>query len=65
MKFPDTEVNHYSIGVNTATLFAVSLLWGHMLGLITWWALPLTVLLALVGYGTEIQERKQRNTISL
>jgi len=36
------------------SLAAVSLLWGHMLGLVTWWALPITILLFAIGYGSEI-----------
>jgi hypothetical protein len=65
MKLPNRDIftreesSHNSIGINTFSLFAVSLLWGHMLGLVTWWALPITVFLALVAYGTEISKRKE------
>jgi len=65
MKLPNRDIftreesSHNSIGINTFSLFAVSLLWGHMLGLVTWWTLPITVFLALVAYGTEISKRKE------
>lgn len=65
MKLPNTDIftreesSHNSIGINTFSLLSVSLLWGHMLGLVTWWCLPITVILALVGYGTEISKRKE------
>jgi hypothetical protein len=30
-----------------------------MLSLVSWWWLPVTVILALVGHGTEISKRKE------
>jgi hypothetical protein len=65
MKLPNTDIftkeesSHNSVGLNTFGLLSVSLLWGHMLSLVSWWWLPVTVLLALVGYGTEISKRKE------
>ena len=65
MKLPNTDIfkneesSHNSIGLNTFGLLSVSLLWGHMLSLVSWWWLPVTVILALVGYGTEISKRKE------
>jgi hypothetical protein len=71
MKLPDNmltkESSHVSNGVNTFTLLGISLVWGHMLSLISPWFLPLTVISIMVGYGTEIQERKKSSgkTLSL
>lgn len=45
---------------NVVSLGAISLTWGHMLGLISPWFLPLTLLLYIIGYGSEI-----RNVIEL
>tara|TARA_R110000868_G_scaffold270165_1_gene529544 strand:- start:412 stop:609 length:198 start_codon:yes stop_codon:yes gene_type:complete len=41
---------------NVFSLGAISLTWGHMLGLISIWFLPLTILMYLVGYGSEIRK---------
>ena len=41
--------------LNVMSLGAISLTWGHMLGLVSLWLLPLTVLLYIVGYGSEIR----------
>jgi hypothetical protein len=42
------------------------MLWAHFAGHLTWWAFPLTIIAALIGYGTEVTERKSRNqTLSL
>ena len=62
MKMPDLnrESSHSSNGINTLTLTGVSLLWGHMLSLITPWLLPLTVLCLLAGYGTEVRKRQKQ-----
>lgn len=69
MKLPSNvftkESSHYSVGLNTFSLLGVSLVWGHMLNLISLWFLPLTIISLLVGYGTEMQERKKNTTLSL
>ena len=70
MKLPGKKIltedsSHYSVGLNTFSLLGISLLWGHMLGLVSWWFLPLTVFATLVGYGTEITPRKKSQTLSL
>jgi hypothetical protein len=39
---------------NAFTLAALSFTWAHFLGLISPWFIPLTILLFLVGYGSEI-----------
>ena len=63
MKIPDymkdmnKESSHKTMGVNTMSLAGLSLLWGHMLSYVSWWALPLTVLLLIAGFGNEIRKR--------
>tara|TARA_Y100000593_G_scaffold64461_1_gene118993 strand:- start:64 stop:309 length:246 start_codon:yes stop_codon:yes gene_type:complete len=44
--------------LNVFSLCGVSMLWGHMLGLLNLWFLPLTILLVLIGYGSEINKEK-------
>ena len=41
--------------LNVMSLGAISLTWGHMLGLVSLWLLPLTVLLYAIGYGSEVR----------
>ena len=64
MKLPNNlltkESSHYSVGVNTFSLLGISLVWGHMLSLISLWFLPLTIISLMIGYGSEVQERKTR-----
>lgn len=52
------ESSHVTRGLNTLSLVTVSLLWGHMLGLVSWWLLPVTVLIGMAAYGCEIHPRK-------
>lgn len=62
MKLPEylnKESTHTSYGLNTMSLTGVSLLWGHMLDLISLWFLPLTFLIIMVGFGNELQLRKK------
>ena len=65
MKLPNTDIfknedsSHTSQGLNTLGLLSISLLWGHMLSLVSWWWVPVTIMLALSGYGTEISKRKE------
>lgn len=40
---------------NVFTLGAISFTWAHFLGLISLWFLPLTVLLYVLGYGSEVK----------
>lgn len=44
--------------LNVFSLVGVSLVWGHMLGLINLWFLPLTLIAIMVGYGSEINKEK-------
>jgi hypothetical protein len=67
MKLPDRNIltqdsSHYSVGINTFSLLGISLVWGHMLSLLSLWFLPATVIALLIGYGTEITPRKKSTT---
>jgi hypothetical protein len=56
MRLPTKKV---ASGLNTMTMTGVSLLWGHMLGLINpWWGI-LTVFCLLIGMGNEIIAKKE------
>ena len=60
MKLPEylnKESTHVTPGVNTMSLIGLSLMWGHMLGFISLWFLPLTILTLLAGFGNEIRKR--------
>jgi len=60
MKIPESwkaESSQKTLGVNTMSLLGLSLLWGHMLNLISLWFLPLTVITLLAGFGNEIRKR--------
>ena len=60
MKIPDTwkkESTHATLGVNTMSLVGLSLMWGHMLSMISLWFLPLTIISLLAGFGTEVRKR--------
>jgi hypothetical protein len=48
--------------LNVASLGAISLTWGHMLGLVSIWLLPLTVLLYVIGYGSELRNVTELNS---
>lgn len=69
MKLPDNmltkESSHQTVGLNTFSLWSTVMLWAHLVGHLTWWALPLTLIAGLIGYGTEIQERKKPTTKTL
>ena len=61
MKLPEyinKESSHKTLGVNTMSLVGLSLMWGHMLSLISLWLLPLTILSLLAGFGNEIRKRE-------
>lgn len=59
------ESSHQTVGLNTFSLLGISLVWGHMLSLISLWWLPLTIAAIMIGYGSEIQPRKKPTTLSL
>lgn len=69
MKLPKNllaeESSHQTVGLNTFSLLGVSLVWAHLLSLLSLWWLPLTIVCLMVGYGTEIQPRKKPQTLSL
>ena len=60
MKLPESltkESTHQTFGVNTMSLIGLSLVWGHMLDLISLWFLPLTIISLLAGFGNEVRKR--------
>ena len=60
MKLPEymnKESSHVTLGVNTMSLIGLSLVWGHMLNLISLWFLPLTIISLLAGFGNEVRKR--------
>jgi hypothetical protein len=63
--FLNKESSHYSVGLNTFSLWSTVMLWAHFAGHLTWWAFPLTLVAALIGYGTEIVERKKSSSLGL
>ena len=56
-EYLNKESSHKTLGVNTMSLVGLSLMWGHMLSLISIWFLPLTILSLLAGFGNEIRKR--------
>ena len=50
--------------LNVFSLGAISLTWGHMLGMISLWLLPLTVLMYVIGYGSEIRNVTELKSFS-
>jgi len=43
------------------TFTGVSLLWGQMLGLISVWFTPLTIITLLIAYGSEVNNKHAIN----
>ena len=66
MRIP-TDTHFITKGINTFSLLGLSLVWGHMLELISLWFLPLTILSILVGYGSEInnKDKFKKQTLDL
>jgi len=56
MKLPTEKI---STALNTFTLTGISMIWGHMLGLISIWLLPVTLLSIIIGYGSEIRVKHE------
>jgi hypothetical protein len=50
--------------LNVFSLTAISMIWGHMLGLLNLWFLPLTFCMFLVGYGSEINKEKPEQKLT-
>lgn len=57
------DSSHMTIGLNVFSLITAVLLYGHIAGLLTWWALPITIFTCLIAYGSEIQPRKNSTNI--
>jgi hypothetical protein len=50
--------------LNVFSLGAISLTWGHMLNLISLWFLPLTFMMYVIGYGSELRNVTQLESFS-
>ena len=61
----DFQTNRLCGPLNVFSLTTVSLVWGHMLGLISLWLLPVTFTMLLIGYGSEIQKEKLKQNVTL
>jgi|TARA_R110000765_G_scaffold390539_3_gene483270 hypothetical protein len=61
----DFQTNRLCGPLNVFSLTTVSLVWGHMLGLISPWLLPVTFCMLLIGYGSEIQKEKPKQNVTL
>ncbi len=61
----DFQTNRLAGPLNVFSLITVSMVWGHMLGLLNLWFLPLTFTMMLVGYGSEIQKEKPKQNVTL
>ena len=60
------DSTHYTVGLNTFSLWSSIMLWAHFAGHLSWWFIPLTAVVGLIGFGNEIQERRSnKNTITL
>ena len=54
----EAESTHKTMSLNTMSLIGISLMWGHMLGLISIWWVPVTALSLMAAYGSEISKRQ-------
>ena len=64
MKLPDNYKNAPTAGkLNTFLFMGISLMWGHMLSLISLWFLPLTIFCLAVSYGSEIRDNKKPDLV--
>jgi len=61
----DFQNNRLCGPLNVFSLTTISMVWGHMLGLLSPWFLPLTFIMLLVGYGSEIQKEKPKQSVTL
>ena len=60
MRIPEqwrAESTHKTNPLNTMALIGVSLMWGHMLSLISLWFIPVTIVTLAAAYGSEINKR--------
>lgn len=58
MKMPESQISTAGI-FNVFSLGAISLTWGHILGLISPWFIPLTIVMYSVGYASEVKINKK------
>jgi hypothetical protein len=50
--------------LNVFSLGAITMTWGHLLGLASLWLLPLTILMYVIGYGSEIRNVTELKSFS-
>ena len=50
--------------LNVFSLGAISLTWGHMLNLISLWFLPLTFMMYVIAYGSELRNVTELKSFS-
>lgn len=62
MKLPDNNVPTAG-KFNTFLWIGLSLMWGHMLDLISLWFLPLTIFSFIISFGSEVQANKKTDLI--
>lgn len=61
----DKDSTHFTVGLNTFSLWSTVMLWAHLSGHLSWWFVPVTLVVGLIGFANEIQERKtNKNTIT-
>ncbi len=61
MKLPDMKKQYQPAPFNAFSLTGVSLVWGHMLGLISPWWMILTVACVVIGFGSEAREIPEKD----
>jgi hypothetical protein len=51
----NTKLTVHTGVLNVFSLGALSFTWAHFLGLISLWFIPVTILMYMIGYGSEIK----------
>jgi hypothetical protein len=63
MKLPEYTNAATAGKFNTFLFVGLSLLWGHMLDLISPWFIPLTIFSFIVSFGSEVQANKKKDLL--
>lgn len=61
----ETAVTHHSHGITTWGLLSAVMLSGHIFAGLSLWFLPVTIALAIVSFGFEIQPRQAKRPLHL
>jgi hypothetical protein len=64
MKITSDKQTSLTSTLNVFSLSAISFTWAHFLGLISLWFLPVTFLMYVIGYGSEIRNTTQLQSFS-